>query len=53
MASDIKPFEEQPERSHEEIMVIVIALMLAMLLEALDQTVVATALPRIATDLHG
>ncbi|HUD06394.1 MAG TPA: MDR family MFS transporter [Candidatus Saccharimonadales bacterium] len=41
------------ERSHEEIMVIIVALMLAMLLAALDQTIVATALPRIATDLHG
>jgi EmrB/QacA subfamily drug resistance transporter len=29
------------------------ALMLAMLLAALDQTIVSTALPRIATDLHG
>ena len=43
----------QEERSHEEIMVIIVALMLAMLLAALDQTIVATALPRIATDLHG
>ncbi len=41
------------EKSHEEIMVILVALMLAMLLAALDQTIVATALPRIATDLHG
>ncbi len=41
------------ERTHEEIMVIIVALMLAMLLGALDQTIVATALPRIATDLHG
>ncbi len=41
------------ERTHEEIMVILSALMLAMLLAALDQTIVATALPRIATDLHG
>ena len=41
------------ERSHEEIMVIIVALMLAMLLAALDQTIVSTALPRIATDLHG
>jgi EmrB/QacA subfamily drug resistance transporter len=41
------------ERSHAEIMVIISALMLAMLLSALDQTIVATALPRIATDLHG
>ena len=41
------------ERSHAEIMVIVVALMLAMLLSALDQTIVSTALPRIASDLHG
>ncbi|HUC87570.1 MAG TPA: MDR family MFS transporter [Candidatus Binatia bacterium] len=47
------PSETQEERSHEEIMVIIVALMLAMLLAALDQTIVATALPRIATDLHG
>ncbi|HUC95901.1 MAG TPA: MDR family MFS transporter [Candidatus Saccharimonadia bacterium] len=45
--------QEHRERSHEEIMVIIVALMLAMLLAALDQTIVATALPRIATDLHG
>ncbi|HUD05829.1 MAG TPA: MDR family MFS transporter [Candidatus Saccharimonadales bacterium] len=45
--------DEQKERSHEEIMFIIVALMLAMLLGALDQTIVATALPRIATDLHG
>src|SRR3984957_7730992 len=41
------------EKTHEEIMVIIVALMMAMLLAALDQTIVATALPRIATDLHG
>jgi EmrB/QacA subfamily drug resistance transporter len=34
-------------------MVIISALMLVMLLAALDQTIVSTALPRIATDLHG
>jgi EmrB/QacA subfamily drug resistance transporter len=45
--------EEIAERSHEEIMFIFVGLMLAMLLAALDQTIVATALPRIATDLHG
>lgn len=44
---------EQEEKSHSEIMVILVALMLAMLLAALDQTIVATALPRIALDLHG
>jgi EmrB/QacA subfamily drug resistance transporter len=34
-------------------MVIIGALMLVMLLAALDQTIVSTALPRIATELHG
>src|SRR6201992_999349 len=41
------------ERPHSEIMVIVTALMLTMLLAALDQTIVSTALPKIASDLHG
>lgn len=41
------------ELSHGEIMVVMSALMLAMLLAALDQTIVATALPKIANDLHG
>jgi EmrB/QacA subfamily drug resistance transporter len=41
------------ERTHAEIMVVLSALLLAMFLAALDQTIVATALPRIATDLHG
>jgi len=45
--------EHFEERSHGEIMVIVSALMLAMLLAALDQTIVSTALPKIASDLHG
>jgi EmrB/QacA subfamily drug resistance transporter len=44
---------EHQERTHAEIMVIITALMLAMLLAALDQTIVSTALPRIASDLHG
>lgn len=49
------PVPENPggERSHGEIMVIITALMLVMLLAALDQTIVSTALPRIAVDLHG
>lgn len=34
-------------------MVVIGALMLAMLLAALDQTIVSTALPKIASDLHG
>ena len=41
------------ELTHNEILVIIFALMGAMLLAALDQTVVSTALPRIAGDLHG
>jgi len=45
--------EEDVERTHAEIMAVVGALMLAMLLAALDQTIVSTALPRIAVDLNG
>lgn len=45
--------QEHTERSHSEIMVVISALMLAMLLAALDQTIVSTALPRIASDLNG
>src|SRR5271167_1048424 len=52
-APDSHQVDEHGYRSHSEIMVIVTALMLAMLLAALDQTIVATALPRIALDLHG
>src|SRR5580765_6399325 len=47
------PIVQEGERSHAEIMVIMTALMLAMFLSALDQTIVSTALPRIASDLHG
>jgi EmrB/QacA subfamily drug resistance transporter len=39
--------------SHSEIMVVMGSLMLVMLLAALDQTIVSTALPRIAVDLQG
>jgi EmrB/QacA subfamily drug resistance transporter len=38
---------------HRRILVIMAALMLGMVLAALDQTIVATALPTIAGDLHG
>ena len=41
------------QRSHREIMVVMSALMLALLLSALDQTIVSTALPQIAIDLDG
>jgi len=38
---------------HRRILVIVVALMLGMILASLDQTIVSTALPTIAGDLHG
>lgn len=41
------------ERSHAEIMTVISALMMALLLAALDQTIVSTALPEIAVDLQG
>jgi EmrB/QacA subfamily drug resistance transporter len=44
---------DNTERSHKEILIIVGALMSAMLLAALDQTIVSTALPRIAQELNG
>lgn len=47
------PIADGRELSHSEIMVIMSALMLAMLLAALDQTIVSTALPKIAQDLKG
>src|SRR5487761_1295872 len=42
-----------PVLSHRRILVIIGALMLGMFLAALDQTIVATALPTIVADLHG
>ena len=39
--------------SHRRVLVIIGALILGMFLAALDQTVVATALPTIVGDLHG
>lgn len=49
----VKAIQHGQELSHKEIMVIIGALMSAMLLAALDQTIVSTALPKIASDLHG
>ena len=43
---------EHERAEHRRILVIVGALMLGMILAALDQTIVATALPTIAGDLH-
>lgn len=53
MTAKSAPATVDGERSHAEIMVIISALMLAMFLAALDQTIVSTALPQIASDLHG
>ncbi len=39
--------------NHRETVIILIGLMLGMFLAALDQTIVATALARISSDLHG
>src|SRR5574340_779926 len=41
------------EISHRARMEVLGAVLLALLLGALDQTIVGTALPRIVTDLHG
>jgi EmrB/QacA subfamily drug resistance transporter len=45
--------EVEADAEHRRILVILAALMLGMALAALDQTIVATALPTIAGDLHG
>ncbi len=45
--------EEAAAAEHRRILVVLGALMLGMALAALDQTIVATALPTIAGDLHG
>jgi EmrB/QacA subfamily drug resistance transporter len=44
---------EPTSLSHRQVLLAFSAMMLATLLAALDQTVVATALPQIVTDLHG
>ena len=51
---DQPPIGDQPEAiDHRRVLIIIGALLLGMLLAALDQTIVATALPTIAGDLHG
>ena len=52
--ADLLP-EPTPERqlSHRQVMLVFSGLMLGMLLAALDQTIVAAALPKIVTSLHG
>jgi EmrB/QacA subfamily drug resistance transporter len=51
--SQAPPEHEFSKEEHRRILVILFALMLGMFLAALDQTIVATALPTIAGDLHG
>ncbi len=52
-AVDAPEEHEFSKEEHRRILVILFALMLGMFLAALDQTIVATALPTIAGDLHG
>jgi EmrB/QacA subfamily drug resistance transporter len=52
--SDPSPPESGAIRfTHRETITIIVGLMLGMFLSALDQTIVATALPRISSDLQG
>ncbi|HEX6957964.1 MAG TPA: MDR family MFS transporter [Ferrovibrio sp.] len=46
------PAPGRPQFSHREKVVIIAGLMLGMFLAALDQTIIAAALPRMAADLH-
>src|SRR5581483_8024456 len=48
-----KPEPVEGRLSHTQLLLVLGGLMLGMLLAALDQTIVATALPRIVGDLHG
>jgi EmrB/QacA subfamily drug resistance transporter len=52
-ATQAPPEHEFSPEEHRRILVILVALMLGMFLAALDQTIVSTALPTIAGDLHG
>lgn len=52
MDASVHPEEAPPVLGHAEIRSIIFGIMLAMLLAALDQTIVATALPTIGADLN-
>jgi len=49
-SADLAPI---PNLSHRRVLIIICALLLGLFLAALDQTIVATALPTIVADLHG
>jgi len=51
--ADISAPPQHVNMSHKQILVVLSGLMLGMLLAALDQTIVSTALPRITSDLGG
>ena len=55
MSDTARPSDEVPvtELSHRRVLIVMGALLLGMFLAALDQTIVATALPTIVADLHG
>ncbi|HEV2373898.1 MAG TPA: MDR family MFS transporter [Streptosporangiaceae bacterium] len=53
LPGDAPPGNALPGLSHTRILLIIGALMIGMLLAALDQTIVSTALPTIVGDLHG
>ncbi len=54
VASAQAPVDHEFDKAeHRRILVILVALMLGMILASLDQTIVSTALPTIAGDLHG
>jgi len=46
------PSAEGPTRSHRQIMVLLVPLMLVLFISTLDQTIVATTIPTIGRDLH-
>jgi EmrB/QacA subfamily drug resistance transporter len=50
---EVEPESHHPDLSHRQVLVIFSGLMLGMFLAALDQTIVATALPTIVGDLGG
>ena len=51
-ADSAAPTSSAPDIGHRRLLVIIGALLLGMLLAALDQTIVATALPTIVGDLR-